>query len=252
MNQSLQKKITLFVVGLLLVLAVLLCSVSYFQLRGQLLAAVEREAVAAIQGNGGMIAEWVASKRALVKALGPTATRPDALGYFQKGAEGGGFDLVYAGYPDKRTLFSTPQNLPAGYDPTGRPWYQMAVASGDTILTEPYTDASSGKLVVSFAYPVKGDGGVAAVLAADITIDRLVKDVLAVKLAGNGYAMLLAKDGKILAHPDASLSLKPIGELSKELAGQGARLAQASDGLVEATVAGRSSLVSWQPVAGTD
>jgi methyl-accepting chemotaxis protein len=252
MNQSLQRKITVFVVGLLLALAVLLCGISYLQLRGQLLDAVERESLAAIQGNGGMISGWAVSKELILKGMAPVATRPDALGYFQRCAEGGGFDLVYAGYPDKKTLFSTPQNLPPSYDPTSRPWYRMATATGGVILTEPYTDASSGKLVVSFAYPVKAGGELAAVVAADITIDRLVKDILAIKLAGHGYAMLLSKDGKILAHPNGALALKPIGDLSRELAARTARFGQPSAGLVAATVAGHASLVIWQPVEGTD
>lgn len=252
MGKSLQKKLTLFVVGLLLALAALLSLVAYQQMRAQLLLAVESESKAAANGYGRLIAEWVASKRLIVEATTPVANNKDMVTYFQRAAEGGGFDLVYAGYADKRTIFSTPQNLPEGYDPTSRPWYQMAANKGDSILTEPYTDASSGKLVVSFATPVKGDGGVSAVVAGDINIDRLVKDILALKLAGNGYAMLLSKDGKIIAHPDAKLTLKGVGELSTELAGHVSALGQPSKGLVDAEIGKKASLILWQPVEGTD
>jgi methyl-accepting chemotaxis protein len=252
MGKSLQKKLTLFVVGLLLALAALLSLVSYQQMRSQLLVGVKSESEAAANGYSRLIAEWVASKRSIVNSMAPIAEKPDAVTYFQRASEGGGFDLVYAGYADKRAIFSSPQELPPGWDPTGRPWYKMAAEVGGSVLTEPYTDTSSGKLVVSFATPVKGGGGVTAVVAGDISIDRLVKDVLALKLAGNGYAMLLSKDGKIIAHPDAKLTLKGVGDLSSELATHVAELGQPSKGLVDAAVGGKSSLVLWQPVAGSD
>ncbi len=252
MGKSLQKKLTMFVVGLLVTLAALLSLVSYQQMRSQLLVGVKSESEAAANGYSRLIAEWVASKRSIVTAMVPVAGSADVVTFFQRAAEGGGFDLVYAGYADKRTLFSSPQNLPPGYDPTGRPWYKMAAESGGSILTEPYADASTGNLVVSFATPVKSGGGVSAVVAGDISIDRLVKDILALKLAGNGYAMLLSKDGKIIAHPDAKLSLKGVGDLSSELATHVSELGQPSKGLVDATVGGKSSLVLWQPVAGSD
>ena len=252
MAMSLQKKLTLFVVGLLLAIAALISLISYRQMRLQLLASVRSESEAAATGYGRLIAEWVASKRQIVQSMAPVATRPDAVVHFQAAAQGGGFDLVYAGYADKRTLFSAPQNLPAGYDPTGRPWYRMAADSGNSIVTEPYTDASSGNLVVSFAAPVKGASGVDAVVAGDINLDHLVKDILALKLGGNGYAMLLSKDGKIIAHADPKLSLKGVSELSPELGADVPRLSQPSDGLVDAVVGGKDSLVLWQPVAGSD
>ncbi len=249
MGKSLQKKLTLFVVGLLLALAALLSLVSYQQMRGQLLAGVKSESEAAANGYSRLIAEWVASKRSIVSATTVVTTRTDVIEYLKRAAEGGGFDTVYVGLPDKRIIDATGWVPPADYDPTVRPWYRAAMDTNGPILTEPYVDAQTGKLIVSFASPVKGGGGV---VAGDISIDRLVKDVLALKLAGNGYAMLLSKDGKIIAHPEPKLTLKGVGDLSSELATHVAELGQPSKGLVDASVGGKSSLVLWQPVAGSD
>ncbi|SOZ22842.1 hypothetical protein CBM2623_A20020 [Cupriavidus taiwanensis] len=49
--------------------------------------------------------------------------------------------------------------IPPGHDPTGRPWYQQAAAAGKPVVTPPYVDAGTGKLVVAFAAPVVRAGG---------------------------------------------------------------------------------------------
>ena len=168
MGKSLQKKLTLFVVGLLLAMAALLSLVSYHQMRIQLLGAVRGEAEAATNGYGRLISDWVASKRQIVQSVVSVAADEKALAYFQRAAEGGGFDTVYGGYPDKRLISSDGWAPPADYDPSSRPWYKMAADSGNSILTEPYLDAQTGNLVVSFASPVKGSNGVSAVVADSI------------------------------------------------------------------------------------
>ena len=252
MGHSLQKKLTLFVIALILAMAALLSAVSYLQLRGQLLDSIRSESQAAAEGNTHFIEEWVVSKRSVINSLVPVTLTPEAIPYFKRAVEAGNFDLTYAGYADKHISFSSPQNMPPGYDPTVRPWYRQAADSGAAILTPPYLDAASGKLVVSFCTPVKQGGTVDAVVGGDISIDRLVKDVLAIKLNGNGYAMLVSKDGKIIAHPDTKLTLKGLGDLSADLATHVQQLGSVSDGLVSAKVGAKDSLVFWHPVAGSD
>ena len=144
MGHSLQKKLTLFVVVLILAMAALLSTVSYLQLRGQLLDSVRSESQAAAEGNTHFIEEWVVSKRSVINSLVPVALTQEAIPYFKRAVEAGNFDLVYAGYADKHISFSSPQNMPPGYDPTVRPWYRQAADSGLAILTPPYLDAASG------------------------------------------------------------------------------------------------------------
>jgi len=249
------RSIKFMIVGLLLTVialtAAVLSTASFFQLRGQLVGAMEESTRLAANSYAGRIAEWVDTRRRMIEALVPIAVDPDALTFFQRAAEGLALDLVYAGYPDKRTVFSTPQNLPPTYDPTARPWYQGAVAKGGTILTAPYPDASTGDLIISFATPVRSGSSVAAVVAADVSIRNVVDNVLSVRLQG-GYAMLVAHDGTIIAHPDAKLALKNISEVSSALAANTTRLASAPAAPIEAAVGGQDSYVTWQPVTGTD
>lgn len=57
-----------------------------------------------------------------------------------------------------------PDELPPDYDPRKRPWYADAVAVGDSTLTEPYTDASTGQLIVTATTPVSEDGNLLGVV----------------------------------------------------------------------------------------
>ena len=48
--------------------------------------------------------------------------------------------------------------LPAGYDPTARPWYKDNVGATATVMTAPYLDLSTKKLVISFVAPANKNG----------------------------------------------------------------------------------------------
>ncbi|HOG04087.1 MAG TPA: cache domain-containing protein, partial [Accumulibacter sp.] len=201
--RSLQGKLVAFVVGLIATSVLLQGALFYQQLRGQLLESVAAETRSAATGYAFAIADWIGAKSQMIRAAKTAIAAADAEHQFRLLAQGGGFDLVYAGYPDKRTVFSEAQSLPPGYDPTTRPWYHDALAAGEAsvIVTKPYEDAASKLLVISFASVMVKDGKTVGVAAADIKIDRIVKEILGVRLGGDGFAFLLHKDGTVLAHP---------------------------------------------------
>ena len=61
----------------------------------------------------------------------------------------GNFQLSYFGGTDG-VMFSVPAgNRAADYDPRARGWYKAANSAQQTIVTEPYIAASSGKLVIT-------------------------------------------------------------------------------------------------------
>ncbi len=216
--KSLQARLIAFVALMILLTAAVSGAVSYYQLRNLLLDSVEREGRGVAAGYVQLVSEWVGSRARQVAALREVALDEDVLPWLQRFQQGGGFDLVYVGYEDRRTVFSSPQNLPAGYDPTGRPWYQGAAAAGDrSFVSKPYTDASSGLLVVSLSAAVREGGRTAAVVAADVSMDKLVKALLDNPIPGEGQAFLLHRDGTILAHATPDLVLKPVGEFSADL-----------------------------------
>lgn len=113
---------------------------------------------------------------------------------------------VYVGLKDKRMYLVPEEELPEGYDPTSRPWYQDAVANaGKVIITEPYPDASTGKLVVTVAKTVQTDEGVVGVVAIDFDISKL-SNVLMANGKELGYMnAVVTNGGNIILHTDTTL-----------------------------------------------
>lgn len=106
------------------------------------------------------------------------------------------------------------------YDPTGtfegmhfeprcRIWYQDAITPGNTdwIITKPFLDANTGKLILSAAAPVFNPAGnVLGVVGLDVMsseIESTIKDLTIID--GEGYAYLLAPGGKGVAAVHHSL-----------------------------------------------
>nr|WP_312058897.1 methyl-accepting chemotaxis protein [Fervidobacterium pennivorans] len=113
---------------------------------------------------------------------------------------------VYVGLKDKRMYLVPEETLPEGFDPTSRPWYQAAVAKpGQIIITEPYADASTGKLVVTIAKTIQTDEGIVGVVALDFDISKL-SDALLSKGKELGYLnAIVSAEGNIIMHSDKTL-----------------------------------------------
>jgi methyl-accepting chemotaxis protein len=162
----------------------------------------------------------------------------------------GDFRTVYMGYDaDKRFVQEPQQKMPDGYDPTGRPWYKAAVASGKAVVTQPYRNASSNEMTITFAIPVKADGKLVGVIGANKPLDEVIKTVSAIKPSADSYAFVLDKDGRVLIHPNADLALKPLAEAQP---GMAAVVSAADNMVVEANDGTRGLLVRAAAIPGTD
>jgi len=162
----------------------------------------------------------------------------------------GDFRTIYMGYDaDKRFVQVPPQKMPDGYDPTSRPWYKAAVASGKPTVTEPYRNASSNEMTVTFAAPVMADGKLVGVIGANKPLDEVAKIVNAVKPSENSYTFVLDKQGRVLIHPNADLALKSLGEAQP---GMAAVASAADNAIVDANDGTRDLLVRAEAIPGTD
>jgi methyl-accepting chemotaxis protein len=162
----------------------------------------------------------------------------------------GDFRTVYMGYDaDKRFVQVPLQKMPDGYDPTGRPWYKAAVAAGKPVVTQPYKNASSGEMTVTFAIPVKADGKLVGVIGANKPLDEVARTISAIKPSTNSYAFILDKEGHVLVHPNADLTLKSLAEAQPGMAAA----ANAPDNTIVAANDGvRDVLVRAEAIPGTD
>ncbi|EPM59278.1 methyl-accepting chemotaxis protein [Pseudomonas syringae pv. actinidiae ICMP 19071] len=154
------------------------------------------------------------------------------------------FQLSYFGSTEG-VMFSVPAgNRPADYDPRARGWYKAAQNAPGTIVTEPYIAASSGKLVMTIATPVKIQNQLAGVAGADISLDSVSKIINSLNFDGHGYAFLVSAEGKILVHPDSKLVLKNINEAYP------VNTPKIATGVTEIDSGKQPEIISFTPVQG--
>jgi methyl-accepting chemotaxis protein len=211
---------------------------------------IERDAEALALARASAVAEWLRGARNAVQAMLPVVAMDDPLPTLQMMVKAAGFDTTYVGWADKRYLFSTPQNLPPDWDPTGRPWYQAAAAAQGVVLTDPYVDAGTGQLVTTVAIAARDGGSVRGVVAGDIFLNVVQANIDAIKPTPSSLAFIVTKDGRFVAHPDKSLILKPTSNWAAELNAQ--TLQQLSKGALPIELAGVRWLLVGQPIAQTD
>ncbi|WP_338800582.1 methyl-accepting chemotaxis protein [Pseudomonas sp. RSB 5.4] len=156
----------------------------------------------------------------------------------------GNFQLSYFGGADG-VMFSVPAgNRAPDYDPRARGWYKAANSAQQTIVTEPYIAASSGKLVITVATPVQRQGQIIGVAGADIDLTSVSAIINSLNFGGHGHAFIVSADGKILIHPDSKLVLKTLAEAYPNGA------PKVSPGLKEVEFDGKTQLISFTRVNG--
>jgi methyl-accepting chemotaxis protein len=207
---------------------------------------------AIVRGRTATIDEWVATKTQMVASLQDIALSADPVPLFKAVHQAGGFINIYVGYPDKSYKFSNPEGIPPTYDPTARPWYKQAVEAGKPVVTPPYVSASTGQLVVTFAVPILQGGALKGVIGGDVAMDSVIANVKAIRPTPASFGFLVNAAGKIVAHSNDKLTLKPATELSAALNESALTALTQADKLTEVTIDGVSKLLWRQGVKGTD
>lgn len=124
------------------------------------------------------------------------------------------FISAYLGRPDGFYTEMPQTELPAGYDPRQRPWYKDAMAAGQAVLTEPYTDAGTNVITITAAGPIFGeDRAILGVIGGDFDSSALTRMIAEVAAGGKSYAYLVSGGGTVLVHPRPELIGKPLSDL---------------------------------------
>ena len=90
----------------------------------------------------------------------------------------------------------------ATYDPRGRPFYVAALANAGHVLTDSYIFASNGKPGITIARRLEMNNVRLGAVAVDITLDSLSKFLTAQPVGAHGIALIIDRDGYIIAAPD--------------------------------------------------
>jgi methyl-accepting chemotaxis protein len=164
----------------------------------------------------------------------------------------GHFLSVYAGFSDGSIAYGDKsEDWPADYDPRTRPWYKDATSESKLVLTDPYKDFD-GSIVVSFAKAFRGQNS--GVLAADLTVNHIIDQVLSLELNHDGFAFLIDGNNRIVAYRDEALSQQPLTQLDSELTPDLIRKLQNDNAIHTFTLDNENSdkMIFVTPIAGTN
>ena len=145
---------------------------------------------------------------------------------------------AYYGFAD-HTMLIINSEVNYDYDCCERGWYIQAKEADAVIVTDPYVDAFTGKIVITVAAPMHDEeGAVIGVCGADITIDELVSVVDALQ-KDNGYGFLVDSAGCFVTHPNkeflpAENTSTSVAEAAGGvLSGVDALIAEGREGIIE-------------------
>ncbi|MCR5607339.1 MAG: HAMP domain-containing protein, partial [Treponema sp.] len=100
-------------------------------------------------------------------------------------------------------------DVPMTFDQTTRSWWKAAIKTNSAIITEPYVDAMSGKLVTAVATAARdGNKNLIGCASVNIALDYLNPEIASLKISKNGNSYLLSNDGKYITNEENSKIMK--------------------------------------------
>ncbi|EQB89012.1 methyl-accepting chemotaxis protein [Clostridium punense] len=110
---------------------------------------------------------------------------------------------AYFGTDEGKFIIYPKGDMGKDFNHKERVWYKKAIENkGKIIITEPFKDARTGKLVVSIAKTVERDGNMVGVVAMNISLENLSKSLSTVKIGESGYVYITDSKGITLSHPN--------------------------------------------------
>ncbi len=252
MFTSIRTRILFFSIALLVASLGVVGAVSYVIVKADNDHAIDESSRSIADGYASAINEWVAAKASMAAAAADGVLQADPVFVIKQLQKSGGFYVTTFGKEDKTAYTSAAEGLPAGYDPTGRSWYQQSVKAGKAVVTKPYTDVVTKKPMVSFTAQVKKDGVLQGVVAAAVFLDGVSNVVKAVHPTPASFAFLVDRDGMMLAHPDAQWINKPVKDWNPELTAERLNSLSGNDASKEIVLNGAAKLVQAVAVKDTE
>ena len=134
---------------------------------------------------------------------------------------------------DNKPETKVDDNGPISYDARTRAWYIKAVETGGLCFTDVEQDYFSDNIGVVCACPIYIDGQLAAVVAADLFLDKLYKTFAEFE-DENGFVFVINQNGQVIYSPKQSGILKTqVSENAVDLRSPGSGLSAFITGVLE-------------------
>lgn len=200
--------ISLIVVALTMVMTcVTTISINLF--KGEIQDILQEETVEKVSFLNAYLETYLSTPINLVESTAQTIVKPtteqqkaalnDTLQVKAEGIEGVlGLHIAFDG--DKQLYSSATIEYNENYNSNERDWYKQAVAQNDqVVVTNPYIDAFTGKLIVGVSKAMPNNLGV---VTLDLDLAFLEKLAPNVSIGEEGYTFVFDINGNVLYHPN--------------------------------------------------
>ncbi|MFG1495329.1 methyl-accepting chemotaxis protein [Saccharospirillum sp. HFRX-1] len=244
-NLSLRFKLLLTSTLCLIILTAALLWLSLSSLSSNIKQTLDRDVDLFATAFAERVGAWLDDRRNSIKEVAealPQNPNVEPYQFLDLVVQGLRLSLAYYGTEQGEMYRSTRTDI-EGYDPRVRSWYKGAMANQGSFLADPFTSATSGEFVVTLAEPVRRNNRIIGVVGGNLTLDTLTENVNALEVPGNGYAILIDRNGQLVAHPNSDWQRKPAVEFSPFITAENLSRLVEDDSLVEADIAGQESFV---------
>ena len=217
MGKTIKGKLTISVICIVAV-SIMLTTLGIVTMAGRRLIEDQTQA---LQLNADRYAEeintWIENEKMLAEG---TANSIEAAGSTADGLIQSALDTyaadrpellnLYCGTKESKFLQSNREEIPEGYDPVQRGWYQQAAQAGSTVVTDPYWDVITNQMCATIASPVYIKGELAAVIGIDVTLATVTDLTNSINFEDGVYGFLVDSSGHYIAHENKQY--EPTGE----------------------------------------
>ncbi|WP_297277137.1 methyl-accepting chemotaxis protein [uncultured Brachyspira sp.] len=120
-------------------------------------------------------------------------------------------NIFYAGtipYKDGGIVLNTLGQLPSDYDQTTKEWYKTALASQEIVISEPYIDAGTGNIVITFSKAIYINGQLYGVIGIDVDFIKTIDGILEQSKNYNYDVSIINDSGLYLFNKNENYMLK--------------------------------------------
>lgn len=198
-------------IGLVVLLLAAVSGIGYYMAQSILSDSVKSQLTAIVKDQGSQLDTWIESKAAILDGVGNALSKQSAevsttkqtLPYL--GAIAGDKEILdlTSGSDSGNSFSYVDGDITNDFDARTRDWYKDAKNTGSSLFTEAYVSSggsSDGKIVISYAVPLRADSGkTIGALCEDIDLSVLENVVKKVNYEGQGTGIIIDKKGQIIA-----------------------------------------------------
>ncbi|WPK12821.1 methyl-accepting chemotaxis protein [Lysinibacillus louembei] len=150
-------------------------------------------------------------------------------------------ELLYVGTEDGQMIATPIEEVPSGYDPRTRDWYEAAMNNKNEVaISPPYISASSGNVVVTLSKAMTDNSGV---MALDLNIAVLGDIANSIKIGETGFASLLDSQQLYIVEQDQESGTQAEGNYIEDVYAQNTGIIKEKDRHI---LFGTNELTGWK------